>query len=82
MGEYSDEFYSNIPVWKDNGERNYINYNESTNLIIEEVKNKTEETEGKSEKSEDKTEEAKDIPKAQNQNIKGVIKLAAKQDSN
>ena len=73
MGEYSDKFYSNIPVWKDNGERNYINYNESTNLIIEE---------NKAEKPKDTTEEAKDIPKAQNQNIKGVIKLAAKQDSN
>jgi len=31
--EFNDSLFTNIPVYNDEGKRNYINYNEDTNLI-------------------------------------------------
>lgn len=63
VGSYNEKQYSKISVWITNDdstkERNYITYNESTNLIL-----------------------GTDSVEAVNQNVKGVIKLAATNDTN
>ena len=59
--EDKDILYSNIDIYNKEGERNYIQYNESTYLINPDKNN---------------------ISSAQNENVKGVIKLVSDKDTN
>lgn len=63
VSEYDKEdiLYSNIDIYNKEGERNYIQYNESTYLI---------------------NPDKNSISSAQNENVKGVIKLVSDKDTN